>query len=165
MATGVTPRSPGGRFERRRSSRPICEINVTPMVDVMLVMLVIFMITAPLMTTGVEVDLPKTKAAVLQEQDQPIAVTVDRQGRIFVRDREVALTDLASQVMVVARNNPDTRVFVRGDQAIRYGNVMTVIGTLHSAGLRKVALLTDLAEDDAAVQRRNPPAARIKPQG
>ncbi|HYN39988.1 MAG TPA: protein TolR [Rhodospirillales bacterium] len=141
MAASLTPRGAGSRFGRRQS-RPISEINVTPLVDVMLVLLVIFMITAPLLTAGVQVDLPKTKAAAVQGQDEPISVSIDRRGRIFIQETEVALDSLAPRLSAVTRNNRDVRVFVRGDQGIPYGQVMSVIGAVHAAGFTKVALLT-----------------------
>jgi biopolymer transport protein TolR len=118
------------------------DINVTPLVDVMLVLLVIFMITAPLLTAGVQVDLPKTRAAAVQGQDEPIAVTIDRRGRIFIQESEVTLDTLAPRLSAVTQNNRDIRVFVRGDQGIPYGQVMSVIGAVHAAGFSKVALLT-----------------------
>jgi biopolymer transport protein TolR len=139
-------RRPKGGFAGRQRARPMSEINVTPLVDVMLVLLVIFMITAPLMTSGVQVDLPATKAAAIQGQDEPVAVTVNREGRIFIGDTEVTLQTLALRLQAVAGNNPEMRVFVRGDQAIDYGRVMAVVGTIHTAGFRKVALLTHPVE-------------------
>ena len=154
MAASLPDRGEGGRFGRRRS-RPISEINVTPLVDVMLVLLVIFMITAPLLTTGVTVDLPKTKTAMVQGPDEPVAVSVDRGGRIFIQDTEVTLEALAPRLQALTDNNRDVRVFVRGDQGISYGRVMAVIGAVHSAGFAKVALLTQTPEGGAA-----PAAAR-----
>ena len=122
------------------------EINVTPLVDVMLVLLVIFMITAPLLTAGVQVDLPKTRAAAVQGQDEPVSVTIDRRGRIFVQETEVTLDALAPRLAAITENNHDVRVFVRGDQGIPYGQVMSVIGAVHAAGFTKVALLTQPLE-------------------
>jgi biopolymer transport protein TolR len=122
------------------------DINVTPLVDVMLVLLVIFMITAPLLTAGVQVDLPKTQASAVQGQDEPVAVSIDRRGRIFIQDSEVSLDTLAPRLSEITKNNRDVRVFVRGDQGIAYGEVMSVIGAVHAAGFGKVALLTQPAE-------------------
>jgi biopolymer transport protein TolR len=134
------------RFTRGRRSRPISEINVTPFVDVMLVLLVIFMVTAPLLTVGVQVDLPKTKAAVIQGQDEPIAVTVDAEGRVFLQETELDLETLAPRLVAVTGSNPDVRIFVRGDRAINYGRVMEVMGTINAAGFKKVALVTTTAD-------------------
>ncbi|MCG8509422.1 MAG: protein TolR [Rhodospirillales bacterium] len=132
-------RSLGGR----RATRPMSEINVTPMVDVMLVLLVIFMVAAPLLTVGVQVDLPKSKAEALPGQDEPLAVTVDAEGRIFLQDTEVELENLAPRLVAITNNNPEARIFVRGDQAIPYGRVMQVMGTVNAAGFSKVALVTE----------------------
>ncbi len=129
-----------GRFYRR-GDRPMSEINVTPMVDVMLVLLIIFMITAPLLTVGVKVDLPKTTAQVIADEIEPLAVTINAEGRIFLQDTELDLAALAPRLVAIAGNNPDVRIFVRGDQAINYGRVMEVMGTINAAGFKKVALV------------------------
>ncbi|MBL8660030.1 MAG: protein TolR [Rhodospirillales bacterium] len=118
------------------------EINVTPMVDVMLVLLVIFMITAPLLTVGVSVDLPKTQASTIAGQDEPLSVSVDRRGQVFIQDTPVEIDALVERIRAIAGNNPDVRIFVRGDQAIDYGRVMAVMGAIHAAGFHKIALLT-----------------------
>jgi biopolymer transport protein TolR len=135
-------RAAAGRFQRPRS-RPISEINVTPFVDVMLVLLVIFMITAPLLATGVQVDLPKAPASQLADPNDALSVTVDRRGRIFLQDDEVPLAGLGAKLKAVTNNNNDIRIFVRGDDAIAYGQVMSVLGAVYDAGFRKVALLTE----------------------
>lgn len=145
-------RRPGaGALPARR--RPMSEINVTPLVDVMLVLLVIFMITAPLLTTGVQVDLPAAKTAAMPSDDAPVAVSITRDGRVFLGDNEVTLDALARRLQAIAAANADARVFVRGDQSIAYGKIMAVIGTVHDAGLRKVALLTEPREAQAASTR------------
>jgi biopolymer transport protein TolR len=130
-----------GRFFRRGHC-PMSEINVTPMVDVMLVLLIIFMITAPLLTVGVRVDLPKTKAQVIADEVEPLAVTINAEGRIFLQETELDLVALARRLVAISGNNPDVRVFVRGDQTINYGRVMEVMGTINAAGFKKVALVT-----------------------
>ena len=119
------------------------EINVTPMVDVMLVLLIIFMVTAPLLTSGVEVDLPDAASSAIKTEDEPLAVSVNAQGSIFVQDTEVTLETLAPRIAAVTGRNEDLRIFVRGDKAIDYGRVMQVVGAINAAGYRKVALLTD----------------------
>lgn len=126
----------------RRGFRPMSEINVTPMVDVMLVLLVIFMVTAPLLTVGVTVDLPETKAAAIAGQDEPLAITVDAEGRIFLQDTEIELASLAPRLIAITGNNPEVRIFIRGDKAVDYGRVMAVMGTVNAAGFNKVALVT-----------------------
>lgn len=128
---------------RKRATRPMNEINVTPFVDVMLVLLVIFMVTAPLLTVGVELDLPKTKAGPLAGQDEPVAVSVDADGKVYIQDTEVDLATLAPRLMAITGENPDVRIFIRGDKAIEYGTVMRVMGVINSAGFTKVALVTD----------------------
>ena len=131
----------GSRFTRRHSP-PMSEINVTPFVDVMLVLLVIFMVTAPLLTVGVQVDLPKTKASVIKGDDEPLAISVDAEGRVFLQDVEIELDALMPRLIAITGNNPDVRIFIRGDQAIYYGRVMDVMGRVNAAGYRKVALVT-----------------------
>lgn len=127
-------------FGRGRTSL-MTDINVTPMVDVMLVLLVIFMVTAPLLTVGVNVDLPETQAPAISGQDEPLSVSVDRAGKIFIQDTPVEIDTIAPKIRAIAGNNPDVRIFVRGDQAIDYGRVMAVMGAIHAAGFNKIALL------------------------
>ncbi|MGB0749181.1 MAG: protein TolR [Magnetospiraceae bacterium] len=137
-----------GRGLRRRSGyRPMAEINVTPMVDVMLVLLVIFMVTAPLLTVGVRVDLPKTSAGPVSGSDEPVAITVRQDGGVFIQDTEIELAGLANKLRAVTQNNPEVRIFVRGDKAVDYGRVMQVMGAINAAGYLKVALITNKAED------------------
>lgn len=129
------------RFGRNKRTQ-MSEINVTPFVDVMLVLLIIFMVTAPLLTVGVEVDLPKTKAGAISGQDEPLAISIDNEGRIFVQDTEVELDAMTTRLQAVSENNPDVRIFVRGDANVDYGRVMQVMGTLNLAGFSRVALIT-----------------------
>lgn len=119
------------------------EINVTPFVDVMLVLLVIFMVTAPLLTVGVSVDLPNTKASIIQGQDEPLAITVDKQGKIYLQETELELITLVPRLIAITGNNPDIRIFIRGDRAINYGRVLQVMGTISRAGFKKVALVSE----------------------
>ena len=148
-------RSNGRWRGRHRSTPPMSEINVTPMVDVMLVLLVIFMITAPLMTVGVLVDLPKTKAAIIKGQDEPLAITIDAEGQLYLQETEIELEGLAPRLAAITSNNPDVRIFVRGDAAINYGRIMEVMGTINAAGYKKVALVTkQLRKKRRAKKRR-----------
>ena len=140
----------GPRGSHRRKFRPMSDINVTPMVDVMLVLLVIFMVTAPLLTSGVPVDLPKSQAGQLKGDDQPLSVSVDKQGRIFLQDTEVQLDELAPRLKAITAAKPDTRIFVKGDSGINYGRVMEVMGQLGAAGFPHVALLTQPAPTKGA---------------
>ncbi len=131
----------GGRRHQRRF-RPVSEINVTPMVDVMLVLLVIFMVTAPLLTAGVQVELPKTSAKALKGDDKPLSVSVKSDGSIWLQETAVDLTELAPRLQAVVAQKTDTRIFVRGDENVNYGRVAEVMGTLGAAGFTKVALVT-----------------------
>ena len=138
--SAIFHKSGGSRITLRRTP-PMSEINVTPFVDVMLVLLVIFMVTAPLLTVGVQVDLPKTKASVIKGNDEPLAISVDAEGGIFLQDVEIQLEALVPRLIAITGNNPDVRIFIRGDQAIHYGRVMDVMGRINAAGYRKVALV------------------------
>ena len=133
-----------GRRNRRGSYVPMSEINVTPMVDVMLVLLVVFMVSAPLMTVGVPVDLPKTDASQMVGQDEPLVVSVNDKGEVFLQETKITLEQLVPQLVAITQNKKDTRIFVRGDKAIAYGQVMEVMGTVNLAGFTRVALLTQL---------------------
>ena len=135
------PQRTNGSF-RRRHTPPMSEINVTPMVDVMLVLLVIFMVTAPLLTVGVQIDLPKIKATIIQGQDEPLSITVDAEGKVYLQETEVDLESLVPRLAAITSNNPDVRILLRGDAEINYGRVMEVMGTINAAGYRKVALVT-----------------------
>ncbi|MBT5648475.1 MAG: protein TolR [Rhodospirillaceae bacterium] len=133
-----------GRRNRRGSYVPMSEINVTPMVDVMLVLLVVFMVSAPLMTVGVPVDLPKTDASQMVGQDEPLVVSVNEKGEVFLQETKITLEQLVPRLVAITQNKKDTRIFVRGDKAIAYGQVMEVMGTVNLAGFTRVALLTQL---------------------
>ena len=132
----------GGR--RRGSYKPLSEINVTPFVDVMLVLMIVFMITAPLLTVGVPVDLPKIKAKSIAESVEPLVITVNAEGVIFIQDTEVELENLVPRLAAITDNKPDTRIYVRGDKSINYGRVLEVMGTVNVAGFTRVALIAEL---------------------
>lgn len=136
------PKRQGGRRARYELSS---EINVTPLVDVMLVLLVIFMVTSPMLVAGVNVDLPETSASPISSQEEPLSVTVSAQGKVYLQDTEVTLDELVAKLQAILGEKTDTRIFVRGDKNIDYGTVMTVVGTISSAGFTKVALLSDIA--------------------
>ena len=143
----------------RRRYRPLAEINVTPLVDVMLVLLIIFMVTAPLMTSGVSVDLPKTDAKPLNSDSQPLTVSIDAQGKIFLQNQQVELPELVAKLQAIAAGDPARRIFVRGDQAISYGLVMQVMGTIAQGGFTKVALLAQQPAGGPATGAAPAPAA------
>jgi len=137
------------RRSRRRAAPVMAEINVTPMVDVMLVLLIIFMVAAPLLTVGVPIDLPQTQAnAVNQDNKEPITLSVKENGQIFLGDSEIKYEDLVSKLQAVtqARGGFDERVFVRGDKKANYGAIMRVMGRLSGAGFKKVALVTEVEQ-------------------
>jgi biopolymer transport protein TolR len=152
-----------GRGRGRGRYRPMAEINVTPLVDVMLVLLIIFMVAAPLMTVGVPVDLPKTQASALNQDNEPITITVNPEGKIFLQETEVPLDTLVARLQAIAGessqgpNAQERRIFVRGDKAISYGRVMEVMGVISAGGFSKVALL---AEQPAG----RPPAGAVPPR-
>lgn len=132
-----------GRTKRNvRATAPMSEINVTPMVDVMLVLLIIFMVTAPLLTVGVQVDLPKSKASIIRGDDEPIAITITADGEIYLQETEIDIIGLLPRLNAITSNNPDVRIFVRGDSSVNYGRIMEIIGTINAAGYGKVALVT-----------------------
>ena len=128
--------------ERRGRRAPMAEINVTPMVDVMLVLLIIFMVTAPLLVTGVPVDLPVSRAAALKSDDKPIQVSLDRAGSVFIDDAVVADDRLTERLAALYAARGEARVFVRADRGLDYGRVMGVVGEVAAAGFRKVALVS-----------------------
>ena len=133
---------------RRRRSRPMSEINVTPFVDVMLVLLIVFMVTAPLLTVGVPVDLPKTKAQALGQDREPLSVTIRKGGRIYVQNTPVGDDDLVPKLTAIAANGYDQRIFVRGDKSVDYGRVMEVMAMISAAGFTHIGLVTDVAKPD-----------------
>ena len=128
----------------KRRYQPMAEINVTPFVDVMLVLLVVFMITAPLLTVGVKVDLPSAEANVIQGNDEPLTVSINSVGQIYLQESLIVLPDLAPKLRAITGENPDTRIFVRGDKEINYGLVMEIMSAINSAGFSKVALITKM---------------------
>ena len=135
----------GSRFRKA----PMSEINVTPFVDVMLVLLIIFMVTAPLLTVGVPVDLPKTKAAVLNKTDEPLVITLNAKGELYIQKAKVPEEKFIPRLIAVTNANPEIRIFVRGDKSIEYGRVMEVMGAVSAAGFKKVSLLAQLPNASA----------------
>ena len=150
MAGGfIAGGSARGRNGRRGSYRPMSEINVTPMVDVMLVLLIIFMVSAPLLTVGVPIDLPQTRASSLDQADkEPLAVSVNTKGQIFLQNTEIPIEELVPKLQAIsqARGGNDERIYVRGDKTVNYGTIMKVMGRLSAAGFRRVALVTEVEQ-------------------
>jgi biopolymer transport protein TolR len=143
MAVAGGGRNGGRRGRRRGGNQPMSEINVTPMVDVMLVLLIVFMVAAPLMTVGVPIDLPETQARQMETQSQPITVSVTPDGQVFVGDEPVALDGLVGRVGDLAVNGTEDRIYVRGDAGANYGAVMRVMGMLSGAGYSRIGLITE----------------------
>jgi biopolymer transport protein TolR len=155
MAALFNPAGGRVRYGLRRRYPLITDINVTPLVDVMLVLLVVFMVTAPLLTVGVQVDLPKVQNEPITTQVEPLVVTVQKDGNIALMQTPIEIEQLVPRLLAITANKPDTQIYLRGDQAINYGRVMEVMGTLSAAGFNKVALITELPTE--------PPAATEKP--
>jgi biopolymer transport protein TolR len=130
-----------GRLERSKSSKPMSDINMTPLVDVMLVLVVIFIITAPLMTSAIKLDLPKTEAAKPIDAPKFVAIVVDKAGQIFLNDQVTSLTQLTDSLSKVAQNSKDTEVQLRADETVSYGKVVEVMGVTQKAGLNRIGFV------------------------
>ena len=155
MAFSLNQRGPTrGRY------RPLSEINVTPLVDVMLVLLIIFMVTAPLMTSGVSVDLPKTNAQPINNDSRPLTVSIRANGDVYLQDEPVATQDVVDKLKAIARDNPDRRIFVRGDKDLPYGRIMEIMGIITQGGFTHVALLAEQTGPQGANPARPAPAGK-----
>ena len=141
MAGSIGPVGGRKHGHRRARRRPMSDINVTPFVDVMLVLLIVFMVTAPLLSAGVPVDLPQANAKPLALEKEPVTVSIDAQGKIFVKDQEVEMDDLIERLTTAVNNDLDQRVYVRGDKTASYGAIMTVMGALNGAGFTHIGLV------------------------
>jgi biopolymer transport protein TolR len=146
MAMNMPGSAGGGGRRGRRRANVMAEINVTPMVDVMLVLLIIFMVSAPLLTVGVPLDLPQTQAKSLEQDKTPLQLSVDVKGRVFINDTEVAMADLIPKLKAItdARGGMDERIFMRADKKADYGTVAKVMGQLSGAGFKRLALVTEV---------------------
>ncbi|MEE2944177.1 MAG: protein TolR [Pseudomonadota bacterium] len=145
MGAGVIKKQSGGRRSRRTRSQPMAEINVTPFVDVMLVLLIIFMVAAPLLTVGVPVELPKTAANPLPgEQEEPLTVTLTAEGAVLIQTTETTLVDLVPKLRAIAVERASDRVYLRADGAIPYENVVQIMGALNAGGFSDIGLVTDI---------------------
>ena len=141
LNTGSRPG--GGRRNRARRHAVMHEINVTPFVDVMLVLLIIFMVSAPLLTVGVPLELPETKGQQLQSNREPLIISVQRDGKVYLQETQVELGDIATKLKAIAKGGYDEPIFVRGDKGIDYGTVMRVMGRIKQGGFTKVSLVTE----------------------
>jgi len=142
MAFNMTPRNKG-----RAARSIISEINVTPLVDVMLVLLVVFMITSPLLVAGVNVDLPKADLTPITGQEEPISITIDKDNKIYIQNSLITLGELSAKLKAITKQNTETRIYVRGDKLVDYGKVMAVVSEINKSGFGKIALLTEIKND------------------
>ena len=148
MAAGGTTATIAVGKRRHRRKPVMAEINVTPMVDVMLVLLIIFMVSAPLLTVGVQIDLPQSQAKSLDQDKEPLTVTVNTKGEVYLMNSEIKVEELVPKLKAItdARGGTEERIYVRGDKAVNYGTVMRVMGRLSAAGFRRVALVTEVEQ-------------------
>ncbi|AMN51867.1 MULTISPECIES: protein TolR [Stappiaceae] len=148
MQVGSGQAGSGRRGRRRRRHAPMSEINVTPMVDVMLVLLIIFMVAAPLLTVGVPIDLPETSAKALEGDTEPITISVNAAGEIFIQDTPITIEEIVPKLEAIAANGYEERIYVRGDQDADYGTMMKLMGRISAAGFKRLGLVT-LEERDS----------------
>jgi biopolymer transport protein TolR len=142
MGAGI---SSGGR-QRRQRTRMMSEINVTPFVDVMLVLLIVFMVAAPLLTVGVPIDLPESQAKSIEQNKDPLTISVNDKGQVFLQNTEIAVDEIVAKLKAIAKSGTEERIYVRGDRKVDYGTVMRVMGRLSAAGYRRVALVTEVEQ-------------------
>ncbi len=134
------------RRSRRRRATVMADINVTPMVDVMLVLLIVFMVAAPLLTVGVPIDLPQTQAKSMEQDKEPLTLSVNDKGQVYLQNTEIKLDEIVPKLKAIAKNGAEERIYVRGDRRVDYGTVMKVMGRLSAAGYRRVALVTEFEQ-------------------
>lgn len=133
----------GGKRRRGRRGAPMAEINMTPFIDVMLVLLIVFMVAAPLLTVGVPIDLPQSQAQALNQDNEPLTISVDGKGDIFLQETKVTIEEIVPKLQALAKQGLEERIFVRGDKTVNYGQIMQVMGRVSGAGFKKVALVTE----------------------
>jgi len=134
---------PRRRRSRSGGMRPMSDINVTPFVDVMLVLLIVFMVTAPLMTVGIPMDLPKTEAKALGGEKEPLTISVTKEGKVFIQDKEIEINKLVPKLTAIAKNGYNERIYIRGDHKSLHGKISEVMGKISSAGFKRLAIVTD----------------------
>jgi biopolymer transport protein TolR len=150
---GMSTKAGGGgrrRSRRGRGHAPMSEINVTPMVDVMLVLLIIFMVAAPLLTVGVPIELPQSQGKQLESNKEPLTISVSSNGDVFIGETKVAIDEVAEKLKAISKNGVDEQIFVRGDKGTNYGSIMRVMGRISAGGFKKVSLVTEVEEGAAA---------------
>jgi biopolymer transport protein TolR len=143
MSAGGAAEQSGTRRRRKRKSAPIADINMTPFIDVMLVLLIIFMVTAPLLTAGVPLDLPKTGAGQLNVDQKPITISINDKAQIFIGETPISIAEIAAKIQPLAKQGFDERIYVRGAKQVDYGTVAQVMSAITAAGYKRVALLTE----------------------
>src|SRR6476661_951047 len=163
MASPVYSGTVRGSRSARGRYRPMSEINVTPLVDVMLVLLVVFMVTAPLLTVGVPVELPQTQAPPINEPKEPLTITVNKEGAVYIQETTVTIENLVPRLQGITGSNPDAVLYVRGDKEINYGRVLEVMSLVTAAGFHKVSLVAEAPKGrPVAVPSTVRPAAAVK---
>lgn len=133
-----------GRNSGRKHRKLMSEINITPMVDVMLVLLVIFMVTSPMLVAGIEVDLPKTEASPISGNEQPLVISIKKKGEVFLFETMISENNLVEKLKEVTKENKDARIFVKGDKDVHYGKIVEVMSSVQNAGFTRVALISDI---------------------
>ncbi len=148
-----------GRLDRTNTAQPMSDINMTPLIDVMLVLVVIFIITAPLLASSIKLDLPKTDAAKAGDAPKSVTVVMDASGQTFLKDQPVAMDELARQLNASAQANPDTEVLLRADKTVPYGRIVEVMGTAQKAGLNRIGFVADASASAGAAAQTDPTGA------
>ena len=151
-----------GRGNGRNRYKPMAEINVTPMVDVMLVLLIVFMVAAPLLTVGVPVDLPKTSAAPITAPEKPLILTIDAQHKVYLQEMAIDPAEVIPRLQAITLNKPDTVIYVRGDKSVSYGEVLELMGNVVAAGFTKVSLISESLDPSKAAATGAGPARRTR---
>lgn len=138
----------GGGSKRRRSgkAKPIADINMTPFIDVVLVLLIIFMVAAPMMTVGVPIELPKSTAKPMQDETQPLTISVNTKGEIFLQEKAITMEELVPKLQAISKNGVEERIYIRGDRLVDYGHIMRVMGAVSGAGYKKIGLVSEKDE-------------------
>jgi biopolymer transport protein TolR len=153
MGMSLNAAGGGGRRRSRRGRKaPMSEINVTPMVDVMLVLLIIFMVSAPLLTVGVPIELPQSQGKQLESNHEPLTISLSSNGDVFIGETKVTIDEVAEKLKAIAKNGVDEQIFVRGDKGTNYGAIMRVMGRISAGGFKKVSLVTEVEDGAAAPQ-------------
>jgi biopolymer transport protein TolR len=145
---GVKLTNSRSRSNKYSSRNITCDINITPLVDVMLVLLVIFMVTSPMLVAGINVDLPETKASPIVGQGEPLVLTINKNGDLFIAETKITRSHLKDKLLNITKEKKDTRIFVRGDKSVSYGNIVDVIAEVHAAGFTKVALISNIKHNE-----------------